>query len=142
MKKRGISPLVATVLLVGFVVAVALIVFLWGRNFLQEKAEKEGALGQAQIECNSVEIEIKDIGAAENSVVNVGSTTIDGFIIRRGGTGANVVIEKKIDPLVVSANTADKNYDLDSGDEITPAILPAGAGAPLVPCTSKAKTIR
>ena len=40
MKKRGVSPVIATVLLVTMVVVIALIIFLWFRNISQEAITK------------------------------------------------------------------------------------------------------
>lgn len=127
--KKGISPLIATVLLIGFVVAVAAVVMLWGKGFVKERAEKEGALSQAQLECNLIEIEIND----DLSVTNIGSRTIDGFIIRNGG------VDKKYEPLKVMET---RDFGLSSGDEIIPCVRPEGSGAPLVPCSGKAKKLR
>jgi flagellin-like protein len=57
-KKRGISPLIATVMLIGFVIAVSSIVFLWGQGYIQERAEKEGKLAEKKLECESVDFTV------------------------------------------------------------------------------------
>ncbi len=43
MNKRGISPLVATVLLIGFTIAIAVLVFLFLRGQVEELTAKFGA---------------------------------------------------------------------------------------------------
>lgn len=131
--KKGISPLIATVLLIGLVVSVAVVVMTWGRGFVKERAEKEGALSQAQLECNQIEIEVGN----DYSVTNIGSIDIDGFIIRSSGSP-----EQKDTPQDVLKVSETKSYELGPGDEIIPAIRPEGAGAPLVPCSDKSKTLR
>lgn len=133
--KKGISPLIATVLLIGFVVAVAAIVMVWGKGFIKERAEKEGALSQAQLECNLIEIEIDE----NYEVTNIGSKTIGGFIVRDGQV---IKDQKPLAVLGVRSAFGSQNYVLKSGDEIIPAVRPEGAGAPLVPCSDKAKTLR
>lgn len=40
--KRGISPVVATVLLIALTIVLAGIVFLWARGFVSEQVEKSG----------------------------------------------------------------------------------------------------
>ncbi len=41
MKKRGISPLIATVLIVGFVIIASILVYNWGFDFLKGEIDKE-----------------------------------------------------------------------------------------------------
>ncbi len=131
MKKRGkkaISPLIATVLLIGFVVAIGAVVMIWGKGFITERAQKEGALSQAQLDCNLVEIDLEG-----DYIINVGSITIGGFIIRGNG------VSKDYEKLEIMGS---RYYSLDHGDEIIPCIQPEGAGAPLVPCSGKAIKLR
>ncbi|MBT4630788.1 hypothetical protein HOC06_01015, partial [Candidatus Woesearchaeota archaeon] len=40
MKKRGVSPLVATVILVAIVIIIALLLWFWYNNFLEEQRDK------------------------------------------------------------------------------------------------------
>ena len=42
IEKRGLSPVIATVLLVGIALVLASIVFLWAKNFIGEAVTKEG----------------------------------------------------------------------------------------------------
>ena len=42
LKKRGLSPVIATVLLIAIVVAIALIIFLWVRGMTEESITKFG----------------------------------------------------------------------------------------------------
>jgi len=36
-KKKGVSPLVATILLVGFTVALIALIAIWGKRYVEEK---------------------------------------------------------------------------------------------------------
>lgn len=49
--KKGISPLIATILLVALVIAIALIVWFWYANFLQDQTRKLGEQALAEGEC-------------------------------------------------------------------------------------------
>ena len=43
MSKKGISPVIATVLLIALVLVLATIIFLWARSFFSEQIEKFGS---------------------------------------------------------------------------------------------------
>lgn len=58
LSKKGISPIVATVLLIGFIVAIILLVFLWGKNYIEELAEKRGLLAEKEQECINIKLEV------------------------------------------------------------------------------------
>ena len=47
MKKKGVSPLIATILIVGLVVAIAGILFAWGTVFTKKQTESvnKGVVG-------------------------------------------------------------------------------------------------
>lgn len=151
MKKRGISPLIATVLLIGFIIALVAVVMLWGKGFIQEKAEKEGELAQAQLSCTRIIMDANILGGKIN-IVNKGGTKISGLIIR---AGSNVKQCKPVDARVCgSAENPFTGLNQLESFEITnivqgmegdvtviPAILPKGIGAPLIPCSDKMKTI-
>ena len=142
--KKGISPLIASVLLIGFVVAVGSIVIFWGRGFIKEKAAKEGALSQKQLECENVIWEIKDVQRTGRiiKIENKGNKQIDGFIMRvvEGGTGAEKV-NQKVDAL--KQDTISYSFSLGQNAKIyvIPALRPDGAGAPFVPCSGKNKVV-
>ncbi len=55
MKKRGISPVIATVLLIAMVVVIGLIVFLWFRGMIQEEGTKFGK--NVKLVCNDVDFD-------------------------------------------------------------------------------------
>lgn len=72
-KKRGISPVIATVLLVGMVVVVGLIVFIWFRGFVGESATKNGK--NIKLVCEDVDFDA-DYSGGTLSVVNTGNIPI------------------------------------------------------------------
>ncbi|MFH1607757.1 MAG: archaellin/type IV pilin N-terminal domain-containing protein [archaeon] len=53
--KRGVSPVVATVLLIGMVVVIGIIIFLWFKGFTQEAITKQGT--NIELVCNDVDFD-------------------------------------------------------------------------------------
>lgn len=61
--KRGVSPVIATVLLITMVVVIALIIFLWFRNMNKEVITKFGGTN-VEIVCQDVKIEASYAGGS------------------------------------------------------------------------------
>ncbi len=62
--RRGVSPLVATVLLIAFSVALGAVVMSWGESYIEEKATFVNGAGEVGGSCSSASIsilKIKDI---------------------------------------------------------------------------------
>src|SRR3989344_4899144 len=66
--KKGVSPLIATILLIAFAVALGSVVMNWGLNL---------NLGSSRDMCRSVEVKIRNIDVAE---VCFGGVGINGYI--------------------------------------------------------------
>lgn len=75
--KKGVSPLIATVLLIAFAVALGSVVMNWGLNL---------NLGKSADKCRNVEIKIRNIGAAEVCFGGFGSNGFIDFIIDNTGS--------------------------------------------------------
>jgi len=77
MKKRGISPVIATVLLIAIVLVVALIIFLWFKGLTQEAITKNLGGGEQNVDlvCNDVDF---DASYSNNElfISNVGTVPI------------------------------------------------------------------
>jgi flagellin-like protein len=87
MKKKGISPLIATVLLIGFAVALAAVVMTWGLDFVRETAETTKEQTQNTLVCASdLSFAISDVqpGPTEFSITvdNRGQIDIVSIIFR------------------------------------------------------------
>jgi len=105
-EKKGVSPLIATVLLIGLVVVIAMIIFFWYGNYLEDVLEKQGI--DLESSCaQDVEIylpsdEIECVLSGENSVVNlyienVGNTEIKGLnVIYSSDTLFDSVLKSQI----------------------------------------------
>lgn len=89
MKKKSISPLIATVLLIGFIIAIALLVILWGKGYVEELAQKRGLLAEKQQQCQNVEITaVKAECTGGNCMVvlkNKRETKVNKFVFRITG---------------------------------------------------------
>ena len=71
MKKRGVSPVVATVLLIVIVVVLAGIIFLWARGFLSESAVKGDRV--VEMSCSDVKFEAQIVSDAQECLNSDGS---------------------------------------------------------------------
>ena len=90
--KKGISPLIATVLVIGFTIALALVIFTWGKAFTQSLTEETGEKAQSQLAClqtNLISFEVKKACYQGNSVTftleNKGEATINKVSLRFTG---------------------------------------------------------
>jgi len=85
IKKRGISPVVATVLLISLALVLAMIIFWWARSTIKEQELKFGApVGEA---CKDIKFNA-DISGENIRINNLGNVPIYGVEIRRKISGA------------------------------------------------------
>ncbi|MEK6934833.1 MAG: hypothetical protein AABW46_03065 [Nanoarchaeota archaeon] len=159
MKKRGISPLLATVSLVLFVVLVIAIVFFWTKKVQEQAVEKNAELSRKQLECDSVTIEV-EARDGRIMVTNRGSIDIDGFVLREEfGLSGDVRVSEPREVIAPGQSyTLIKGNDVCDASKavvvpgtlcsqttkvvIEPALKPEGRGAPLVPCPDASETVR
>ena len=78
MKKKGISPVIATVLLVAMVVVIGLIIFLWAKGFQEEAVTKFGE-ENIEITCGKVSFEADYSQSGTLSLSNLGNVPIFGI---------------------------------------------------------------
>ena len=87
--KKGVSPVIATVLLVALMLVLAAIVFAWAKGFVKEQLQKNGEstdviCGNLKFDANFIErgtVEGKMSGTLQ--VVNRGTVPIYGFDIKQ-----------------------------------------------------------
>lgn len=103
MNKRGITPLIATALLIVIVVVLAFIVFFWARGFLTESAQKNDRA--VEISCANAKFEAEIIQSASNcqtqtgrnsavDINNLGNIPIYGIqVLEYNPTTGNVNVE-------------------------------------------------
>ncbi len=137
VNKRGISPLIATVILIGFAVALFLILFIFARDFVLKAGSKEECGPQ---EMASLNIAAECSGNLKCTVINNGKK-IDAFIVvaytSAGGTG-----------LPISWTSIDTGEEFETGwdpldsqpteVEVIPGVVKDDSGEPkLVMCSQK-----
>ena len=74
--KKGVSPLIATILLIAFAVALGSVVMNWGLSL---------SLGKSSDACRNVEIEIRNINGIESCFGGFGQNGYINFIIDNKG---------------------------------------------------------
>lgn len=118
--KRGISPIIATVLLISMIVIIAIIIFLWARGFLKEAVMKNSK--GAEQNCKEVNLETSLSGNLL-SVINRGNVPVNGLYVEK--TNAGRVEVQKFEKAGLGLGKAGEfdlvgNYDKV---EIVPVIL-------------------
>ena len=76
ISKKGVSPLIATILLIAFAVALGSVVMNWGLNL---------NLGESSDKCRNVEIKIRSIDVADVCFGGLGANGYINFIIDNTG---------------------------------------------------------
>ena len=114
MKRRGLSPVVATVLLVGMVIVIALIIFLWIRGLQDEAITKFGK--NIELVCYDVEF---DASYSEGvvSVLNTGNVAVHEFKAKVGSGGSYSTVAVKGIQNLDSGMAGSGEVDVESGDE-------------------------
>jgi len=79
MNKKALSPLIATLLLIGFAVVLGLVVMNWGKAYIEEKAEFVAG-PSAESVCPVVKLSIIKVGEAQKVCYNPSEKTITVFI--------------------------------------------------------------
>ena len=83
--KRGLSPIIATVLLISLALVLALIIFIWARSVIKEKIEKFGAT--IEFACKDVSFNAELESSGKVNVNNLGNVPLYGIEVRKKGLG-------------------------------------------------------
>jgi len=86
MERRGLSPIIATVLLISIALILAIIIFIWARSFVSEKLQKFNE--PVEFACEKISFEAESTLIDEElsiDVVNRGEISLYGFEIRKKG---------------------------------------------------------
>ena len=98
--KKGISPLIATVLIIGLTVVLAALVAMWTTQFTKDTTKNVGAKSEQQLACiEDVSLNIKGSCAGNGyydiTVENSGIKDVTALNIRLYASGTDV--ESKVD---------------------------------------------
>lgn len=81
---KGISPLIASVLLIAFTVSVALIIFSWGMTFTKQTTSNVTLTALSSVQCSGASISIQNLFLSNNSttavISNEGSIDLDSIV--------------------------------------------------------------
>jgi flagellin-like protein len=85
--KKAVSPLIATVLLIAFAIALGSIVMNWGKTYVEEEMESGQTEFYASKECDrDIDIRIKTIGGRPQLCYDLTGTNLDlDFMIYNAG---------------------------------------------------------
>jgi flagellin-like protein len=86
MKKKGLSPVIASVMMIMLVLVLAAMIFLWARGFISEQIEKfDKPIGDV---CAEINFDAVLVGDNELEIINRGNVGIRSFDIKliKGGT--------------------------------------------------------
>jgi len=85
-RRKGVSPVIATVLLIAIVIVLALIVFLWARGFVKEAVQKKGK--PAEQACSEVNLEVAYLKTeGKLQLTNRGNIPIYSFDLKMKSAG-------------------------------------------------------
>ncbi|MCF7910666.1 hypothetical protein K9L16_03270 [Candidatus Pacearchaeota archaeon] len=91
MKKKGVSPVIATVLLVSMVVVLGLIVFLWFKGMTAEAITKFGGTN-IELVCGDVAFDAS-YSSGKLYLSNTGNVPIFGMKIKTSSLGSSETID-------------------------------------------------
>ncbi len=103
MKKRGVSPLIASVLLIAFVIMIFVLITTWVRRTAIEPSMQAGSEKLASaLECINTEIEIVDVCRTTGNEItinvdNFGDTTLSSVGMRVVSTAGTKKISEMIE---------------------------------------------
>ncbi len=70
MNKRGVSPLVATLILIMFSVALGALVMNWGKAYIEERAEFVTGAKTSPLSCDHIDLAIIKVGDTQQICTN------------------------------------------------------------------------
>ncbi|MDO8459738.1 MAG: hypothetical protein Q7S74_01380 [Nanoarchaeota archaeon] len=122
-KKRGLSPVIATSLLIALGLVLAIIIFFWARRFIGESLQKEGSA--IEYSCENVNFEAQSQGN-QLSIVNKGNVPIYGVEVRKEKVGEILQSEALTETITNGATatlTLSNAPDVGTKLTITPILL-------------------
>lgn len=90
--KRGLSPIIATVLLISLTLALAIIIFFWAREFVGESVQKDGQAVELLCDETNFVIEVFD---GTMWIENQGDIALGGFEVRSENSAAGDIVKSQ-----------------------------------------------
>jgi len=147
MNKKGISQTIATILLIGFIITVVMLVIFWGKSYIEELADKKGALSKKQRDCTDIDLEIAKScwrgKTAEITIKNKGTISVHKFIFRAVGVqGEGVELTGTLDGLGTKTYLPEFSTDVGKINSIDTIPYLRVALGHYVPCSKQKITTR
>jgi flagellin-like protein len=152
VNKKGVSPLIASVLLVGIVIVIAFLVFWWYGDYVADNLDKSD-ISADQACLQDVGFRITNVDCLQDSddtnkivyfdLENNGDIDLSAFKVSIDGNLANDVksISQEVRQGVTSKLSFEYNME-DIGDDLSADIIPLiWAGGITKYCTDKTQTI-
>jgi flagellin-like protein len=102
-KKKGLSPVVATVLLIALAMVLAMIIFIWARGWISEQIEKKGTPIDQVCEGVKIDVELNKVGDVEYdlTIASRASVSIHAIDIREESRGSSksYTIQVNLNPM-------------------------------------------
>jgi len=101
MLRKGVSPVIATILLIAIVIVLAGIVFIWARGFVAEGIQKRGE--PVERACESVSFEASVVQTGEDYMLEIDNRAnipLYGFdvkILGEGEVSVHTILDQSID---------------------------------------------
>lgn len=89
--KRGVSPLIATTILIGFTVAVTSVVLLFGGDIIEDVKEKQSINLETTLQCDAMGFKVEGMSGGRIQISNTGQEDIYAFLIRYIGSDAESI---------------------------------------------------
>jgi flagellin-like protein len=136
MKKRGLSPIIATVLLISMALLLAVIIFIWARSFIGEKAQKFGE--PVEFSCEDVNFDAEIYGGSVH-IVNRGNVPIYGVELKQKGAGSVKGVELFEGSTIGNGETGTVGEGIGGGEfVVVPVVLgEAASGTKAFKCDDK-----
>ena len=108
MRKKGVSPLIATVLIIGFTIVLAAVVMQWGGSFVRELTEKQAESTQVATDCMQLRFEVNSATYVSNTVTFKVTNSVDKSIksfvaLVDKGTAGSESLSPEVDDCEVSS---------------------------------------
>lgn len=117
LQKKGISPLIAWVLLIGFAVSLAGVVGVWMKAFAGEQIGDIIKDQEEDVRCNDVQLNIKldcTVTPEQASIANTGKFSLKKIVMRQSGRDNSDLALQNLQPQQA------KTEDLKSFDPVKP----------------------
>lgn len=100
--KKGVSPLIATVLIIGFTIVLAAVVMQWGGSFVRTLTEQTASSADVQIRCMEIDFDAVATSPDTIKITNNKDNTISDVLIQKITTAGSTTLKSPSEGVVVA----------------------------------------